>query len=116
MFQRSNVEFCQAKSQNKSASEREKKLKDLAAAYDSFMELRANLQEGTKVSHALRSEMGHAPLIPGIVSWSCFLCQDPMNRAELSYGSTFSACSAQLSTVLSNIVLYLLHSCTLFSA
>ena len=56
MFQRSNVEFCQAKSQNKSASEREKKLKDLAAAYDSFMELRANLQEGTKVSHALRSE------------------------------------------------------------
>ncbi|GAU94831.1 hypothetical protein RvY_06541 [Ramazzottius varieornatus] len=47
-IQRLNAEFCQQKSANKSAEQRETVLKDLAAAYDAFMELKANLNEGAK--------------------------------------------------------------------
>jgi hypothetical protein len=43
------MEFMQAAGQNHSAATREQKLKDLASAYDSFTELRGNLEEGTKV-------------------------------------------------------------------
>jgi programmed cell death 6-interacting protein len=39
----------QAAGQNHSAATREQKLKDLASAYDSFTELKGNLEEGTKV-------------------------------------------------------------------
>lgn len=48
-IQRLNSEFCQQKSANKSAEQRETVLKDLAAAYDAYMELKANLNEGAKV-------------------------------------------------------------------
>ncbi|XP_055343943.1 programmed cell death 6-interacting protein-like [Paramacrobiotus metropolitanus] len=47
-IQQLNAEFCQQKSANKSAEQRETVLKDLAAAYDAFMELKANLNEGAK--------------------------------------------------------------------
>lgn len=40
----------QEKQSGQAVSEREAKLKDLATAYDSYMELTANLKEGTKVS------------------------------------------------------------------
>ena len=43
------MEFAQAKVQNQAAASREEKLKDLAAAYDSYVELKGNLEEGTKV-------------------------------------------------------------------
>jgi len=43
------MEFTQTAGQNHSAATREQKLKDLAAAYDSFTELKSNLEEGTKV-------------------------------------------------------------------
>ncbi|GAB6032031.1 hypothetical protein CHUAL_010402 [Chamberlinius hualienensis] len=43
-----NVEFCKEKNNNQSASTRENTLKELAAAHDAYMELIANLQEGTK--------------------------------------------------------------------
>jgi programmed cell death 6-interacting protein len=46
--QTANMEFVQAAGQNQSAVTRDQKLKDLAAAYDSFTELKANLEEGTK--------------------------------------------------------------------
>jgi programmed cell death 6-interacting protein len=46
--QTANMEFIQAAGQNQSAVTRDQKLKDLAAAYDSFTELKANLEEGTK--------------------------------------------------------------------
>ena len=42
-------EFTQANDSNQSGVTREQKLKELAAAYDSFSELRGNLEEGTKV-------------------------------------------------------------------
>ena len=48
-IQRLNNEFCQQKSANKSAEQRETVLKDLAAAYDAYMELKANVNEGAKV-------------------------------------------------------------------
>jgi len=46
-----NGEFTAAKVQyqNQSSASREEKLKDLAAAYDSYVELKGNLEEGTKV-------------------------------------------------------------------
>ena len=47
--QRANMEFTQAKSGNQSAASRETKLKDMATAYDSFNELKSNIDEGTKV-------------------------------------------------------------------
>lgn len=51
-FQSVNNDFGQARSQNQSAATREQKLKDLAAAFDSFITLKGNLDEGTKVSLA----------------------------------------------------------------
>lgn len=50
-LQRANEQFSQAKSQNQAGASREQKLKDLAAAYDSFVELKGNLEEGTKVTN-----------------------------------------------------------------
>ncbi|CAL1536222.1 unnamed protein product [Lymnaea stagnalis] len=46
--QNSNTEFCNAKTSNQSAAQRETLLKDLAAGFDSFMELKSNIEEGTK--------------------------------------------------------------------
>ncbi|KAK7092226.1 programmed cell death 6-interacting protein-like isoform X2 [Littorina saxatilis] len=43
-----NTEFTQAKSSNQSAAQREQLLKDLAAGFDHYMELKNNLEEGTK--------------------------------------------------------------------
>jgi programmed cell death 6-interacting protein len=48
-WQRANMEFTQTKVQNQSATSREEKLKDIASAYDSYIELKGNLEEGTKV-------------------------------------------------------------------
>jgi len=44
-----NTKFVEAKAQYKSGEVREEKLKNLATAYDSFVELKSNLEEGTKV-------------------------------------------------------------------
>ena len=44
-----NTEFCKAKAKGGSGMSREEKLKSLASAYDMFMELKSNLEEGTKV-------------------------------------------------------------------
>jgi ALIX V-shaped domain binding to HIV len=49
-IQVANSEFTQATGQNQSPASREQKLKDLAAAFDSFTELKNNLEEGTKVN------------------------------------------------------------------
>ena len=49
LFQSVNNDFCKAKSQNQSAATRDQKLKDLAAAFDSFVTLKSNFDEGTKV-------------------------------------------------------------------
>ncbi|KAG1648906.1 Programmed cell death 6-interacting protein [Nymphon striatum] len=46
--QQANTEFCQIKSQNQTAAQRETALRDIAAAYDAFNELLSNLVEGTK--------------------------------------------------------------------
>jgi len=46
--QTANMEFLQAAGQSQSAAVRDQKLKELAAAYDSFTELKNNLEEGTK--------------------------------------------------------------------
>lgn len=48
-FQQANQQFCAEKSGNTTGAERETMLKMLAGAHDIFVELRANLQEGTKV-------------------------------------------------------------------
>lgn len=45
------MEFCQAKASDQSGAQREAMLKDLAAGFDMFMELKSNLEEGTKVNH-----------------------------------------------------------------
>lgn len=45
----SHQEFSKMKQSNNEANLREEVLKNLAAAYDSFVELVANLKEGTKV-------------------------------------------------------------------
>lgn len=47
-IQTSNTEFCKEKNNNQSAARRETMLKELAAAHDAYMELTANLKEGTK--------------------------------------------------------------------
>ena len=47
--QRANDQFMAAKAKNQPAGSRDQKLKDLAAAYDMFVELKGNLEEGTKV-------------------------------------------------------------------
>ena len=47
-IQNSNTEFCQAKASNQGAAQREQVLKDLAAGFDMYMELKSNLEEGTK--------------------------------------------------------------------
>jgi len=47
--QAAHADFSQANVGNQSGVTREQKLKELAAAYDSFTELKGNLEEGTKV-------------------------------------------------------------------
>nr|KAG5695062.1 hypothetical protein BaRGS_032555 [Batillaria attramentaria] len=47
-IQNANTEFCHAKSSNQSAAQREALLKDLASGFDNYMELKSNLEEGTK--------------------------------------------------------------------
>ncbi|KAK0059367.1 programmed cell death 6-interacting protein [Biomphalaria pfeifferi] len=47
-IQNANTEFCNAKTSNQNAAQRETLLKDLAAGFDSFMELKSNIEEGTK--------------------------------------------------------------------
>ncbi|BFZ22519.1 hypothetical protein BsWGS_25558 [Bradybaena similaris] len=47
-IQNANTEFCQAKASNENAAQRETLLKELAAGFDSFVELKGNLEEGTK--------------------------------------------------------------------
>jgi len=48
-YQAAHTDFTQANVNNQSGVTREQKLKELAAAYDSFTELKGNLEEGTKV-------------------------------------------------------------------
>ena len=50
-LQRASEQFAVARSQNQAAATREAKLKELAAAYNSFSELKSNLTEGTKVNY-----------------------------------------------------------------
>lgn len=50
------MEFCQAKASDQSGAQREAMLKDLAAGFDMFMELKSNLEEGTKVLVTVDSE------------------------------------------------------------
>ena len=52
-LQRASEQFAVARAQNQAAATREAKLKELAAAYDSFSELKSNLTEGTKVKKCL---------------------------------------------------------------
>ena len=47
-WQEANSRFCQAKGET--GVSREQKLKDLVAAFDNFVELKKNLEEGTKVN------------------------------------------------------------------
>ena len=48
-MQRVNTDFCAAKSQGAGGVSRDEMLKNLASAFDSYMELKGNLEEGTKV-------------------------------------------------------------------
>ena len=43
------MQFCQAKESNQATMQRETLLKELAAAFDGYNELKGNLEEGTKV-------------------------------------------------------------------
>ncbi len=63
--QEANSRFCQAKAGNQNAVTREQKLKEVATAFDSYVELKSNLEEGTKVK--LRAEIG------GGCAWGPFL-------------------------------------------
>ena len=49
LLQNANTQFCQSKASNQTGAQREAMLKDLAAGFDGFMELKGNLEEGTKV-------------------------------------------------------------------
>jgi hypothetical protein len=49
-FQQLYGEFSKAKTHSQASIVREKQLRDLAMAYDSFIELKANIEEGTKVT------------------------------------------------------------------
>ncbi|CAG2210948.1 ALIX [Mytilus edulis] len=51
--QNTNTEFCQAKASNQGAAQREQVLKDLAAGFDMYMELKSNLEEGTRYINQL---------------------------------------------------------------
>ncbi|XP_077996872.1 programmed cell death 6-interacting protein-like [Glandiceps talaboti] len=46
--ERANMQFCQEKATNKGATEREQILRKLAGGHDAYMELQANLREGSK--------------------------------------------------------------------
>lgn len=48
-FQTANKEFLQAAGQNQSATLQNQKLKELAAVYNSFTELKNEVEERTKV-------------------------------------------------------------------
>ena len=48
-IQNTNTQFCQSKASNQTGAQRETLLKDLASGFDAFMELKGNLEEGTKV-------------------------------------------------------------------
>jgi len=48
--QTAHTEFTEANEDNQSGVTRDQKLRELAAAYDSFTELCGNLEEGRKVS------------------------------------------------------------------
>jgi hypothetical protein len=50
VLQKANEEFTRVKTGGSGGVSRDQKLKDLAAAFDSFMELQNNLEEGTKVT------------------------------------------------------------------
>jgi hypothetical protein len=73
-FQQSHSEFSRAKTQNQSGLAREKQLKDLAMAYDSFMDLKSNIEEGIKVwrsfKHFLTSEMPILVITKNVSSYS----------------------------------------------
>ncbi|XP_023235406.1 programmed cell death 6-interacting protein-like [Centruroides sculpturatus] len=47
-IQEANTEFCNSRSGDRGTSQRDAKLSELASAYDAFMELTSNLEEGTK--------------------------------------------------------------------
>ena len=49
LFCRIQTKFCQAKASNQGAAQREQVLKDLTAGFDIYIELKSNLEEGTKV-------------------------------------------------------------------
>lgn len=50
-LQAANTKFVEAKAQYDSGAAREEKLKILATAFDSFVELKGNLEEGSKVEY-----------------------------------------------------------------
>lgn len=50
-LQAANTKFVEAKAHCDSGAAREEKLKSLATAFDSFVELKGNLEEGSKVEN-----------------------------------------------------------------
>jgi len=55
--QKQNTQFCKEKSGAGTASQREAVLKELAAAYDAFSELKEHLSEGAKFYNDLTQVM-----------------------------------------------------------